>query len=214
MSAVNLPLCMEVSGEQANVSPSQPTVAWLPPRKCVLLGVILGTGTTLGVRVRSVNIVEWVPGRSKQLQDCCWGPYSQMTESGPLWSGLGSSQGLWVGRCLSISSGLLPIQGQSDCQDQLLWCISNQQPKLCSSLWDWKKIPNRTLDLAVCASTLIRKTISTWATPHPGQQTPCHFRAIRDGGFPLTKDVKLCAYIVRQKHCTERGERDLWSHFN
>ena len=56
-SAVNLPLCMDVSGEQANVSPSQPTAARLPPGKFVLLGVILGTGTTLGVRVRSVNIV-------------------------------------------------------------------------------------------------------------------------------------------------------------
>lgn len=56
-------------------------------------------------------------------------------------------------------------------------------------------------------SALIGETISTWAKRPSGQQTLCHFRAIRDGCSPFSVHVKLCVYSIGQKRWVQRTKR-------
>lgn len=76
-----------------------------------------------------------------------------------------------------------------------------------------KKIPTVQWTTAVCVNRLIRKTISTWAKQHSGQQILCHFWAIRDGCSPFSMHAKLCVYSIEQKHWAERNKRDSTSSF-
>lgn len=90
----------------------------------------------------------------------------------------------------------------------VLWCVNNQQPK-CAHLCEIRKKNSPTArwtSQSLCKHTNQKNNFHLGNSTSQDNKHDVIFGQLGVVASTLTKDVKLCAYIVSQKHCAERGE--------